>query len=141
MKTKIIITIETDDNGSVNVRCEQPTERIEDSPSLYAKFFDERNQFWAKNPVVNLMYFRVQEQYANDLLRTKGHLFLNEVYDLLGFPHSSKGAVVGWTYNKENPNGDNYVHFEICNPKFIDGTENTTWIDFNVDGCILGFID
>lgn len=143
MKTEIIITIETNDDGTVNVRCEQPAKKIEDSGSIYAKVFDEKNQYWSTNPKTNLMFLKLQEMYANDLLRSKGHVFLNEVYDMLGFPCSSKGQVVGWTYNK-HPFGDNCIRFDIYNDrnsKFINGAENVAFLDFNVDGCILEFID
>ena len=49
--------------------------------SEYARFFDDGCAGWTKDPEYNLMFLRDQQRYANDLLKSKGHLFLNEVYD------------------------------------------------------------
>lgn len=93
------------------------------------------------------MHFLEDQQiYCNDLLKMKGHLFLNEVYDILGFPRTKAGAVVGWVYNEENPIGDNFVDFGLFdtnderNSDFINGYRNTAILDFNVDGYILDYI-
>ena len=108
--------------------------------SDYARFFDEFSPNWQNDPEYNLMFLKAQQQYANDLLRAKGRLFLNEVYDLLGLERSKAGQVVGWVYNPENPEGDNFVDFGIYNVcedrviAFMNGEEPSILLDFNVDG-------
>lgn len=114
--------------------------------SPYAKFFDESCRGWTKDPEYNLMVVRDAQDYANRLLKTKGHLFLNEVYDLLGIQRTTAGQIVGWIYDEENPNGDNYIDFGIydlhdeANRNFVNGYERTILLDFNVDGDILNMI-
>ena len=86
------------------------------------------------------MFLKQQQVYATDMLKQRGHLFLNDVYDMLGILHSQEGAVVGWIYDEENPIGDNYVDFGIYderNADFVNGYERSILLDFNVDGYIL----
>ena len=114
--------------------------------SDYARFFEDGCTGWSKDPEFNLMFLKNQQSYANDLLKTRGHLFLNEVYDLLGIPRTKAGNVVGWIYDEEHPVGDNFVDFgiyDINKPKnrdFVNGYERTILLDFNVDGDILNMI-
>lgn len=114
--------------------------------SDYARFFDELNPNYEKDAEFNLMFLRAQQQYANDLLISRGHLFLNEVYDMIGVPRTKAGQVVGWVYNPENPVGDNYVDFgmyDIHRPgarEFVNGYEKAILLDFNVDGNIWDLI-
>ena len=81
--------------------------------SVYARFFDETNPNWEKNPDYNLMFLRAQENYANQRLRADGYLFLNDVYESLGIPKCSIGQVVGWIYDPEDQNADCRVSFGI----------------------------
>ena len=110
--------------------------------SEYARFFDDGCAGWTKDPEYNLMFLRDQQRYANDLLKSKGHQFLNEVYDLLGIPRTKAGQIVGWIYDEKHPNGDNFVDFGIydtnktANRDFVNGYERTILLDFNVDGNI-----
>ncbi len=94
-------------------------------------------------------FFLVQQQnYANDLLKARGHLFLNEVYDLIGARRTKAGAQVGWIYDPEHDHlgGDGFVDFgmfDIDKPKardFVNGYEKVIILDFNVDGVILDHI-
>lgn len=111
--------------------------------STYARFFDDGCPGWSKDPEFNLMYLRRQQDYANELLKAKGHLYLNEVYDILGMQRSKAGQIVGWVYDEKQPVGDNFVDFgiyDINKPKnrdFVNGYERTILLDFNVDGNIL----
>lgn len=107
--------------------------------SVYAKFFDEASANWHKNPEYNLVFLKCQQTYANDMLRARGHLFLNEVYDMLGIERTQAGAAVGWVMSKD---GDNFVDFgmyDLNNPagrRFVNGEERSILLDFNVDGVI-----
>lgn len=145
IKAKEIEVKTVDKNGKEKVskevvmEIENPNEGISD----YAKFFDEVNSDnYTKDPEYNLMFLRRQQDYANELLKHRGHLFLNEVYDMLGIPRTKAGQVVGWIYNPKNPNGDNYVDFGIydvhneCKRAFVNGLERAILLDFNVDGVI-----
>jgi Family of unknown function (DUF6353) len=110
-----------------------------DQYSPYARFFDQFSRNWEKTPEYNFVFLRCQQNYANDLLRSRGHVFLNDVYDMLGIERSRTGAVVGWVIGTE---GDNYIDFGIFNGDnarardFVNGREGSILLDFNVDGVI-----
>lgn len=110
------------------------------SLSTYARFFDEYSANWSKNPEYNHIFLKAQQNYANDLLRARGHLFLNEVYDMLGIERSQAGQVVGWTLSKD---GDNFVDFGMYDlthdqrRHFVNGNEASILLDFNVDGVVF----
>lgn len=66
----------------------------------YSRFFDENNRLWMKGNVMNRFILNNQRKYMYDLLVTRGYLFLNEAYDMLGFSRTKNGQLVGWTYEK-----------------------------------------
>jgi len=110
------------------------------TPSIYARFFDESSSSWSKEPSYNQLFIQCQQNYANDKLRSQGHVFLNEVYDMLGLPRSKEGQIVGWVLNGA---GDNYVDFGVFKGKdsfmgqqFVNGVERSVLLDFNVDGVV-----
>ena len=106
--------------------------------SDYARIYDCGNIGWSKDPEQNLMFLRRQQEYFNDKLKAQGYLFLNEVYESLGFQKTKAGQMVGWTYDEEHPNGDNFVDFGIYDSaSFVNGYERSIILDFNVDGVIL----
>lgn len=114
-------------------------------PSIYARFFDPYSPSWSKEPEYNLIFLKCQQNYANDLLKARGHVFLNEVYDMLGIPRSKAGAVVGWVLS-DNGKTDNYINFGIFDGNgkgrdFVNGLENAILLDFNVDGIIYDKIE
>lgn len=109
----------------------------------YARFFDEFSECWEKDPEYNLMFLRRQQQYANDRLISRGYLFLNEVYEMLGLEPSKAGQVIGWLYRPNNPKFQNCIDFGIYNiarkenRKFVNGIERSILLDFKPDGNIL----
>ena len=137
-----------DKDGNEKTRKKKVYEISEDKKpgegiSEYAKFFDEWNtDEHSKDPEYNLMFLRKQQDYANEVLKHQGYLFLNEVYDMLGIPRTQAGQVVGWIYDENNPTGDNYVDFGIYDlhdqqkRDFVNGLERNILLDFNVDGVI-----
>ena len=108
--------------------------------SCYARFFDDGCRNWSKAPEQNLYFLRAQQAYANNMLEARGHVFLNEVYDMLGIPRTKAGSVVGWWMGK----GDSFVDFGIYEKgtrDFVNGYEPTILLDFNVDGVITGHFE
>lgn len=108
--------------------------------SNYARIYDDGNTCWSKSPELNLAFLKTQQNYFNDLLKSRGHVFLNEVYDALGFERTQAGQIVGWVYDEEYPIGDNFIDFgiyDIHDPakvRFVNGQERSILLDFNVDG-------
>ena len=109
--------------------------------SAYARFYDEHSsRNWSKDPHINMLFLSTVQSFCTDRLRSRGHLFLNEVYSELGLSHTPAGAVVGWRWNKES--GDDYVDFGIWErdgttvSDFFNGREGAILLDFNVDGVI-----
>lgn len=119
--------------------------------SGYARFFEKYttdedgkvkvNDNWKPNNEMNIFFLKSTERYANDLLKIKKRVFLNEVYEMLDLPRSKAGQVVGWVYDEENPVGDNYIDFGLYSDNlsysdYINGFEPAILLDFNVDGNI-----
>lgn len=106
-----------------------------DDVSPYGVIFDSSNHNWSADEDLAMLHLKCQQQYANDILQTRGHIFLNEVYKMLGFPHTPAGAVTGWVKG----HGDDFIDFNIYDGMFEGEDENgrtvTKWaLDFNVDG-------
>lgn len=105
-----------------------------DTDNSYARVFDETCGAWKNDKNHNLFTIRAQQSYANDLLTSRGYLFLNEVYDMLGIQKIKAGQVIGWLYDSENPILNNYVDFGI------QDYGDYILLDFNVDGDILSLM-
>lgn len=147
IKAKEIEEKVVDENGNEQVvkKTVDTVDPVQLKYSTYAKCFDETCRGWQKDAELNLYTIKQVEAWANQRLSERGFLFLNEVYEALGFDATKAGAVVGWTYVKdgENTHGDNYVCFGIYDlydaqkRAFVNGYERSIWLDFNVDGNIL----
>lgn len=144
IKAKKFETIEVDPETGKEKKVKETVDIADPNTySDYARFFDESCTGWEKNSEYNLMFLRAEQNYANDRLKARGYLYLNEVYERLGIPGTKAGQIVGWVYNPDKPNGDNYVDFgiyDIAREKsrdFVNGYERAILLDFNVDGNIL----
>lgn len=115
--------------------------------SEFARFFDEGSRCFEKDSESNLYFLRMEQALANDRLKSRGYVFLNEIYDRLDIPQTKAGQVVGWIYDPENPNCDNYIDFGIYDfnrekcRDFVNGYERVILLDFNVDGNILDLME
>ena len=147
MKAKEIETEYVDEKGKVKNKKEIVNEIDKnqlDDISEYARFFDELSTAFDKsNPEYNLMFLRRQQDWANELLKSRGYVYLNEVYDMLCIPRTQAGQAVGWIYDKNNKH-DNYVDFGIYSGSegsraFVNGYEKAILLDFNVDGPIFPY--
>jgi len=143
IKAKMVETEVLDEDGNTLIKKEIVNEVRQDDVSKHSEFarcFDASCKDHRKDSEANLMFLRRQQDWANERLMSRGFLFLNEVYEMLDFPRSQAGQVVGWMYDPNNKTkGDNYVDFGIYKPenaRFVNGLEHTIWLDFNVDGVI-----
>lgn len=151
IKSKEIESVEVDENG--NEKKVNKTANVVNPADVseYARFFEEyttdekgnsiKNMYWNSDNEYNLMFLKQTERYANDKLRLKGYLFLNEVYEMLNLPKTKAGQIVGWIYDEENPIGDNFVDFglymdNLSYSDFVNGFDPAILLDFNVDGNI-----
>ena len=128
----------TDEKGKEK-KVKKNIEVADPNASGYAKYFTRSNPYWEEDSSYVEMFLRSQQNFANDKLKANGHLTLNYVYDMLGFHDSKAGMVVGWIYDLDHPNGDNYVEFDVKKvnlPNEQGGYEEAYAIDFNVDGNI-----
>ncbi len=128
----------TDEKGKEK-KVKKSIEVADPNASGYVKYFTRSNPYWEEDSSYVEMFLRSQQNFANDKLKANGHLTLNDVYDMLGFHDSKAGMVVGWIYDLDHPNGDNYVEFDVKKvnlPNEQGGYEEAYAIDFNVDGNI-----
>ena len=95
---------------------------------------------WEGNSDYNFTFLRMTESWMNDLLNSRGHVFLNEVLDALGLKRTREGAVVGWV---KGSGGDDYVDFGVYDyytdeysDVQQDGYLKNIHLNFNVDGVI-----
>lgn len=150
IKAEKVPTIEVDEETGKEKKVKKNAFVVNPSDvSGYARFFEKYtvdedgnsilNPHWEPNNEYNIMFIKAQENYANDLLRAKKRLFLNDVYEMLGLPRTKAGQVVGWVYDEDNPVGDNYVDFgmyadNLSYSDFANGLDPAILLDFNVDG-------
>lgn len=142
-------TIDVLDESTGEMVKESRTAGIPISP--YARFFDESSVNWVNNAPKNRFTLKMIQNMANDRLKARGYLFLNEVYEMLGFPpemNTEAGQVVGWVYGE----GDGFVDFNLFRTctndeainegrrRFVNDLEPSVLLDFNVHGVIMDLV-
>lgn len=142
IKNEEIVEVVTDKKGKEKTVTKTVAVGNTDGYSDYARFFGPGNPYYENDSTYNMLTLRSQQQYANDLLRAKGFLTLNTVYEMLGFEETKAGMVVGWKYDPDNPVGDNYVDFGIfeLHKEEAGKYEQGIMLDFNVDGTIYNLV-
>ena len=146
IKAQEIEETTVDANGKETVTKKTVDVMDPNSYSQYAIVFDDSNEGWDPDPERSKYFLIQQQNWANERLKSRGHLFLNEVYDMLGAKRTKAGAQVGWVYDEKNCEGDNFVDFGIFDTNspnardFVNGIEKVIVLDFNVDGYILDMI-
>ena len=140
LKTKEVKETVEDENGKKKTVKRNIKYMDSPMPSEFAVIYDDGCAGWTKDPEDNKFFLIQQQRYANERLKRRGYLSLNEVYELLGFPSTKAGQVVGWLYDCKDPNykGDDFVDFGLYNVDyepnrdFVNGYERNIILDFNV---------
>ena len=127
-----------DKNG--NLASKQVTALDPKSKSALTLMYDANVSSWCKDPSYNQNFLDNQQDWANIRLQAQGHLFLNEVYDLLHVPHTREGNILGWVY-KDLGNNDTFVNFgHHKDGEFVAGYKRDVMLEFNIHGPILELI-
>ncbi len=66
----------------------------------YTRFFDKSSKEWTGVNELDMLTLNHRRKHMYYLLVTRGHLFLNEVLDILGLPRTKNGQLFGWTYKE-----------------------------------------
>ena len=111
----------------------------ETKPLGLSAIFDKGSHMWSRDGNYNLIFLRTQERHCNDILKYRGHIFLNEVFDILGLPRTKLGQIVGWYYNENSPKENVPVIFDVFEGTDDEGDYSAT-ITFHVQGEILSKI-
>lgn len=144
IKSSVVEETEVDENGkkkkvkkTVNVI---DPNQIDDFSRI---FYAGNTGYCDEDPFYTLKFLKDQQRYATERLEAEGFLFLNDVYEMLGFNRTKEGQYIGWIYDEKNPVGDNFVDFGIydihndANIRFVNGDEKAILLEFNHDGNIL----
>ena len=132
--------------GLLDARSERSGEEDQSASVCYARYFREGDtRAWEPDETYNRFFLSQRERWANDRLKADGFLFLNDVYEALGFDKTRAGQVVGWVYDPENADkyqNDNRVSFRMQDireedPNDPEGILTAILLDFNVDGVIM----
>jgi hypothetical protein len=103
-----------------------------------SRTFQESNaNFDSMHNEFNRLFLECQARYMNHLLQSRGHVFLNEVYDALGFERTRQAAILGWIYKSE---GMGYIDFGLHEDRNLGPTGELIeepFLTFNVDGVIF----
>ena len=145
---------EKDENGKkkVSTVITPNTDRTHDS-DFSVVWGPGQRTFDSRSAGLNVTSIIQAEQWFNQKLKVTGYIFLNEVYEYLGFTAGMLGPrklqashVVGWLYCPGDTTRDNYVSFGIHDKdgKLTEGARNMQsgladflFLTFNVDGDIL----
>lgn len=118
---------------------------VKETPKKYSPYeFDWNARTapgnWEANSDYNMFFLKGIQGYANDLLNSREHVFMNDVLDAIGLQRTREGAVTGWL---KGCGGDDYVDFGLTeyytdeySDSHQDGYLNNIHLNFNVDGLI-----
>lgn len=132
-----------DSKGKTKTRKKTVKTMDDDVRSPYSVFWTAGCNGWDKDPGVSKQNLLAKQSWINERLIHRGHVVLNEVYELLGVEPTREGLYVGWYYDPTDPTLHNKIDFgvfdcgDILKQDFVNGWENTVILDFNVDGNIV----
>ena len=90
--------------------------------------FDENNANFVNNDYNRVMFAYVQNHF-NDLRRSRGYVFLNEVLVYLGLRPTAIGQIAGWTMMP--------IEIKIVQTKVRDGKEVEYFLEIENQGLIV----
>jgi hypothetical protein len=74
--------------------------------------FDSSNVNWMNDQSYNELFLRGHENFFNSMLRIRGYVFRNEIYNALDLPLTKEGQIEGWKLGESNENGEEHITFK-----------------------------
>lgn len=111
-KTETVTETVTDENGE-----EKTVEKTVAAEGYeYAttdRFFDESSTRYSRDTLHNMSFLKSVQGVMNMKLVADRVVFLNDVYEELGFEKTQEGYQIGWIYDRNNDACDNCVDFGL----------------------------
>lgn len=124
-------TITKGEDGKKSITTEVDVTKM----NQFSRIFDESNDYWqSEDSSFNAFFLTTEQRIINDILIHRGHVFLNEVYDRLGFKRVPEGNILGWYVKKGGPNFVDFGLYDATSDakrNFINGYEKNIWLNFN----------
>lgn len=109
----------------------------------YERWIGPGSPVWADHLDQSDVAVKGLEEYYTDKLNAYGYVFLNEVYERLGYEPIPEGQLIGWSLKHKNNDGK--VHLNLMRgPDQFDenGCPYKTWFaDIRPDGVIYNFLN
>lgn len=137
-------TVDEEGNETTTKKTVQISEGV--SPDIYSVFYDDGCKGWTKSPDLNKAFLLDRQAEANFLLKRRGVVTLNDVYDMLGIPRTGFGQRAGWVYTGDGTAGDDHIDFGIFDMErakardFVNGHERTILLNFNCIGDVIPYM-
>lgn len=131
-----------------DVAIDEPEEEEGDNHSRISGYapmsviFDDSSYLTDVHNRENVLYMlKSHENWANDRLVARGHLFLNDVLVDIGLPQTPEGQLVGWIFEDDNQRkidfGMNRNGFDAVICDYLADARDDLPLQFNVDGVIF----
>ena len=122
----------------IKLKDEVIAESVDKTTIQVSIIFDKECLAWHRNAIYNYSFLKSIEEHMNFILKCRGWLILNDVYDALGMSLTKDGMTAGWVYGLGET-----VNFGLTEPEnyqFIEGIKNTMTLVCEVHPDIREFI-
>lgn len=101
-------------------------EKYQENTREFSRLFGDGNSpYWSKDTRLCVAHLTGAEGNCNAILREKGFITLNEVYEELGLKPSEEGMYLGWRFKYGDPQyGSTYVDLGFCGEKNANKRED-----------------
>jgi Tfp pilus assembly major pilin PilA len=110
--------------------------KVAANPERHSRFFDQKCGNWKPDPDYNRFFLQSQQNFWNQRLNAYGYVFLNDVYESLGYERTSDGQLLGWTLDS----GDGYISFGLDDHLNVKNRDVLGWsqlLTFNIDTTVM----
>jgi len=110
--------------------------KVAANPERHSRFFDQKCGNWKPDPDYNRFFLQSQQNFWNQRLHAFGYVFLNDVYESLGYERTSDGQLLGWTVDS----GEGYISFGLEDHLNVKNRDVLGWsqlLTFNIDTTVM----